>query len=76
MRKPRYARPINDGDIYQAIVGYCEELEHKGAYTGNGHHLAQKLALMVMECRAVIEANGDVETMQKLRELLIPEDAE
>lgn len=32
---------------YQAILGHLEELEHKGAYQGNGHHLAQRLAQMV-----------------------------
>ena len=41
--------PINDGDVYCAIIKHCEELEHTGKYTGNGHHLAQRLAKMVSE---------------------------
>ncbi len=39
-------KPI-ENTIYAAILGHCEELEAKGAYTGNGHHLAKRLAAMV-----------------------------
>lgn len=63
MRKPPYTHPITDGDIYQAIIGYCEELEHKGTYTGNGHHLAQKLAAMVITTPAITDANSEIECL-------------
>ena len=42
MKKP----PI-ENKIYASIIGKCEELEFKGAYRGNGHHLAQKLTVMI-----------------------------
>ena len=29
--------------IYRAILQELEQLEHKGKYQGNGHHLAQRL---------------------------------
>jgi hypothetical protein len=38
-----------EGDVYDAIVKHCEDLEHRQVYTGNGHHLAQRLAKMVFE---------------------------
>ena len=36
-----------ENKIYMAIIGHCEEMEHKGVYRGNGHHLAQRLVVMV-----------------------------
>lgn len=42
-------RQINDGTVYSAIIALCEQLEHEGSYTGNGHHLAQKLAQAVVQ---------------------------
>lgn len=36
------------GVVYSAIIGYLEDLEHRRVYTGNGHHLAQKLADLVV----------------------------
>jgi uncharacterized protein YfaP (DUF2135 family) len=29
--------------VYMGAVGECEEREHKGTLTGNGHHMAQKI---------------------------------
>ncbi len=39
-------KPI-ENTIYKAILGHCEQLESKGSYVGNGHHLAQRLTAMV-----------------------------
>ncbi|TDQ79543.1 hypothetical protein [Sphingobacterium yanglingense] len=36
-----------ENKVYAAIILRLEELEHKGAYNGNAHHLAQDLAKMV-----------------------------
>ncbi|MDM1294291.1 hypothetical protein HX021_08265 [Sphingobacterium sp. N143] len=36
-----------ENKIYHAIILRLEELEHKGAYNGNAHHLAQDLSKMV-----------------------------
>ena len=33
--------------VYLAVIGHCEEMEKKGQYRGNGHHLAQRLSSMV-----------------------------
>ena len=38
-----------DSEVYLAIIAYCEELERRGVYQGNGHHLAQKLSALVAE---------------------------
>ena len=34
---------------YRAMTGYLEELECKGQYRGNGHHLSQKLCDLLWE---------------------------
>ncbi len=36
-------------EIYAAIIAHCEGLEHQGIYSGNGHHLAQRLTAMVQQ---------------------------
>ena len=36
-----------ENKIYASIIVYCEKLEAKGIYRGNGHHLAQRLTAMV-----------------------------
>jgi hypothetical protein len=36
-------------EVYAAIIGECEKMEHMGAFKGNGHHLAQKLTLMIVQ---------------------------
>ncbi|OOG19150.1 hypothetical protein BWD42_04160 [Sphingobacterium sp. CZ-UAM] len=36
-----------ENKVYHAIILRLEELEHKGAYKGNAHHLAQDLSKMV-----------------------------
>ena len=36
-----------ESTIYQAIIAECECMETKKIYSGNGHHLAQRLARMV-----------------------------
>lgn len=36
-----------ENKIYSAIILRLEELEHKGAYNGNAHHLAQDLSKMI-----------------------------
>ena len=33
--------------MYKAIIQELEQLEHKGKYQGNGHHLAQRLIGMI-----------------------------
>lgn len=33
--------------IYSSIIGYCENIQQRGCYNGNGHHLAQKLSTLV-----------------------------
>lgn len=33
--------------VYASVVLHCEEMENKGQYKGNGHHLAQRLSSMV-----------------------------
>lgn len=33
--------------VYQTIIGECERMENQQHYSGNGHHLAQRLAAMV-----------------------------
>ena len=38
-----------ENDIYAAIIGETERLEHEKIYRGNGHHLAQRLTAMIME---------------------------
>jgi len=37
--------------IYAAIIGECEnlEVEHRGTYLGNGHHLAQRLLELIKD---------------------------
>lgn len=45
--------------IYKAIIGEVEQREHKGAYRGNGHHLAQKLTELIdAEFKGVIMTNA------------------
>lgn len=39
----------DENDVYAAIIGETERLEHEGIYKGNGHHLAQRLTAMIME---------------------------
>lgn len=43
--------PLNEtrfkNKTYAAIIGEIERLEHKDAYRGNGHHLAQRLVDML-----------------------------
>ena len=38
-----------DNEIYAAIIGYCEELEHDLTTIGNGHHLAQKITKLITD---------------------------
>jgi len=38
-----------ENKIYASIIVYCEKLEAKGIYRGNGHHLAQRLTAMVYD---------------------------
>lgn len=33
--------------VYKAIIGEIEQREYKGMYTGNGHHLAQRLTELI-----------------------------
>ncbi len=40
-------KTIIENRVYAAVIGHCEEMEHKGQYKGNGHHLAQRLSSMV-----------------------------
>jgi DNA-binding NarL/FixJ family response regulator len=35
--------------VYKSIISFCEQLEHKLTYRGNGHHLAQNLSTLVSE---------------------------
>ena len=35
--------------LYASIILRCEELENKGVYRGNGHHLAQNLCVDIQE---------------------------
>lgn len=39
---------MKSNKIYKSVIGECESLEHRGAYKGNGHHLAQRLTTMVL----------------------------
>ena len=39
-------KPI-ENKIYASIILTCEEIENKGQYKGNGHHLAQRLTSLV-----------------------------
>lgn len=36
--------PTTESALYAGMIGYAEHLEHQKAYSGNGHHLTQKLA--------------------------------
>lgn len=33
--------------VYIGAVAECEGAEHKGAYSGNGHHMAQRIVVLV-----------------------------
>lgn len=35
--------------VYSGAVKECEEREHNGGLTGNGHHMAQKITKLVEE---------------------------
>jgi hypothetical protein len=54
--------PTIDGIVYQAIIGECERMEREGCYRGNGHHLAQRLATMVLEKGRLALASDLVKT--------------
>lgn len=45
-KQEKVKRPI-ENKIYASIIGICEGREHQGSYRGNGHHLAQELAVAV-----------------------------
>jgi DNA-binding CsgD family transcriptional regulator len=38
-----------ENEIYNSIIGLCEQKEHEGIYRGNGHHLAQALCVKIAE---------------------------
>jgi hypothetical protein len=42
--------------VYEAIIGECERMQLAGQYTGNGHHLAQRLAKMVEDADSLAVA--------------------
>jgi hypothetical protein len=51
-----------DSVVYQAIIAECERLEREGKYTGNGHHLAQRLAELVLKSGRLSLTNDLVKT--------------
>jgi hypothetical protein len=40
---------IIENSVYASVIGECEDLESKGVYRGNGHHLAQRICRLVAE---------------------------
>ena len=54
---------------YEAMIEELERLEHKGAYRGNGHHLAQRLASMLWD--KFSDANLTVAERERIDELAL-----
>lgn len=58
-----------ENEIYASIIGECEQLEASKVYTGNGHHLAQRLTAKILQSLTARKGRSTFELAKKLFEI-------